>query len=253
MKLMSWNVNGLRAALKKDALRAVLRLDPDLLCLQEIKARPEQIPAEQRELDGYLSIWNPAQRPGYSGVVTYARRPPLAVQLGMGAPRFDLEGRLIRTRHEDFFLYNVYFPNGQRGQERVQYKLDFYAHLLEQCDALHAAGERMIITGDFNTAHQPIDLKNPEENETTSGFLPQERAWVQKFLEHGFVDVYRHLYPDRVQYTWWTYRFAARQRGIGWRIDYYLVSEALLPRVQDVIIHEDVQGSDHCPVELILT
>lgn len=251
-RILSWNVNGLRALLKKDALRAVLDLGPDLLCLQEIKARPEQIPAEQRDLAGYHAIWNPAQRPGYSGVVTFARQQPFEIQMGMGTPRFDVEGRVIRTRHPGFLLYNIYFPNGQRGQERVAYKLDFYALLLEQCDALHAAGEQIILTGDFNTAHQPIDLKNPTENETTSGFLPEERAWVQKFLEHGFVDVYRLLYPDRVQYTWWTYRFAARQRGIGWRIDYFLVSESLVPRVRDAVIHEDIPGSDHCPVELIL-
>lgn len=253
MKIISWNVNGLRAALKKDALRAVLDRDPDLLCLQEIKARPEQIPAEQREPEGYRAIWNPAQRPGYSGVATFLREEALEVKTGMDAPRFDVEGRVIRTRHPGFLLYNIYFPNGQRGKERVDYKLDFYAHLLDQCNALHAAGENIIITGDFNTAHQPIDLRNPDENVTTSGFLPEERAWVQKFLERGFVDVYRHLYPEREQYTWWTYRFGARQRGIGWRIDYFLVSEALVPRVQDVIIHEDVQGSDHCPVELVLT
>jgi exodeoxyribonuclease-3 len=252
MKIISWNVNGLRAALKKDALQAVLDLDPDLLCLQEIKARPEQIPAEQREPDGYRAVWNPAQRPGYSGVATFLREQALEVTTGMGVPRFDVEGRVIRTRHPGFLLYNIYFPNGQRGKERVDYKLDFYAHLLDQCDALHAAGENIIITGDFNTARQPIDLRNPDENATTSGFLPEERVWVQKFLEHGFVDVYRHLYPERVQYTWWTYRFGARQRGIGWRIDYFLVSEALVPRVQDAAIHEDVQGSDHCPVELVL-
>lgn len=252
MKIISWNVNGLRAALKKDALRSVLDQGPDVLCLQEIKARPEQIPAGGRELAGYQAVWNPAQRPGYSGVATFMREDPLQIETGIGAPRFDVEGRVIRTRHPGFLLYNIYFPNGQRGQERVDYKLDFYAHLLEQCDALHKAGENLIITGDFNTAHQPIDLKNPDENQATSGFLPEERAWVQKFLEHGFVDVYRYLYPDRVQYTWWTYRFNARQRGIGWRIDYFLVSEALLPHVRDVIIFEEVQGSDHCPVVLIL-
>ncbi len=252
MKIVTWNVNGLRAALKKDALSAVLSWTPDVLCLQEIKARPEQLTEEQRDFPGYQVIWNPAERPGYSGVATFAREEPLEVELGMQAPQFDVEGRVIRTRHPGFLLYNIYFPNGQRGQERVNYKLDFYAHLLEICGALHTAGEQIIITGDFNTAHMPIDLRNPEENETTSGFLPEEREWVQKFLDHGFVDVYRRLYPERVQYTWWTYRFNARQRGIGWRIDYYLVSEALVPHVKDVIIHENMQGSDHCPVELLL-
>lgn len=252
MKIVTWNVNGIRAALKKDALSVVLAWTPDLLCLQEIKARPHQLTEEQRDVSGYQAIWNPAERPGYSGVATFVREEPLEVELGMDAPQFDVEGRVIRTRHPDFLLYNVYFPNGQRGRDRVDYKLGFYARLLETCDALHAAGENIIITGDFNTAHMPIDLKNPEENNTTSGFLPEEREWVQRYLEHGFVDVYRRLYPVREQYTWWTYRFNARQRGIGWRIDYFLVSEALVPRVKDVIIHDDIPGSDHCPVELVI-
>jgi exodeoxyribonuclease III len=252
VNIVTWNVNGLRAALKKDALSAVLSWTPDLLCLQEIKARPEQLTDEQRNIPGYQTIWNPAERLGYSGVATLAREEPLEVEHGMNAQQFDLEGRVIRTRHPDFLLYNIYFPNGQRGKDRVDYKLAFYAHLLEMCDALHAAGENIVITGDFNTAHQPIDLKNPKENETTSGFLPEEREWVQKFLDHGFVDVYRKLYPEREQYSWWTYRFNARQRGIGWRIDYFLVSEALVPRVKDVIIHDDIPGSDHCPVEMVI-
>jgi exodeoxyribonuclease III len=250
MKIITWNVNGLRALLRKDALQPILAETPDMLCLQEIKARPDQLTEEQRNIPGYQAIWNPAEKPGYSGVATLARRAPQQVMLGMGEPGFDREGRLICTHHPNFLLYNIYFPNGQRGKERVDFKLDFYAHLLEMCDSQHSGGNKIIITGDFNTAHLPIDLKNPKENEKTSGFLPEERAWVQKFLDHGFVDVYRHLYPERVQYTWWTYRFNARQRGVGWRLDYFLVSEALVPAVQDVIIHEAVLGSDHCPVEL---
>ncbi len=252
MKIVTWNVNGLRAALRKDALSALLSQTPDLLCLQEIKARPDQLTEKQREVPGYQIIWNPAERPGYSGVATFTREEPLQVELGMNAPQFDKEGRVIRTRHPGFLLYNIYFPNGQRGKDRLDYKLDFYAHLLNECDALHASGENIIITGDFNTAHMPIDLKNPKENEKTSGFMPEEREWVQKFLDHGFVDIYRQRYPEREQYTWWTYRFNARQRGIGWRIDYFLVSEALLSRVKDVIIHDDILGSDHCPVELFI-
>ena len=195
MKIVTWNVNGLRAALRKDALSALLAQTPDLLCLQEIKARPDQLTEKQREVPGYQIIWNPAERPGYSGVATFTREEPLEVELGMNASQFDMEGRVIRTRHPDFLLYNIYFPNGQRGKDRVDYKLDFYAHLLEACDALHATGENIIITGDFNTAHMPIDLKNPKENEKTSGFLPEEREWVQKFLDHGFVDVYRQRLP----------------------------------------------------------
>ena len=252
MKIITWNVNGIRAALGKGALDWVFAQQPDVLCLQEIKARPDQLSEEQRTHAGYEVTWNPAERPGYSGVASFYSTSPAEIEIGLSDPRFDNEGRVIRTRHPDFLLYNIYFPNGQRGRERVEYKLDFYARLLELCDSLHASGENIIITGDFNTAHMPIDLKNPRENETTSGFLPEEREWVQKFLDHGFVDAYRTLYPDRVQYTWWTYRFAARARGIGWRLDYYLVSEKLFPRVRDVIIYEDVQGSDHCPVEMVV-
>jgi len=249
---MTWNINGLRAALGKGALAPVWKQKPDALCLQEIKARPDQLNDEQKNFSGYDVIWNPAQKAGYSGVATFLQTPALETQLGMDDPRFDVEGRLISTLHPGFCLFNVYFPSGTRGKERVDYKLDFYARLLEVCDALHQKGESIIITGDFNTAHMPIDLKNAKQNVKTSGFLPEERAWVQKFLDHGFVDVYRHFYPDRAQYTWWTYINSARQRGVGWRIDYFLVSEALVARVKDVIIHDEIPGSDHCPVALII-
>jgi len=252
MKIITWNVNGLRAALGKAALKWAWERQPDVLCLQEIKVRPDQLKEEQRNFPGYEVIWHPAERAGYSGVATFLRNAALELQLGMNAPLFDREGRLISTLHPGFRLFNIYFPNGQRGQERLDYKLEFYAHLLAFCDRLHANGEHLVLTGDFNTAHMPIDLKNPKQNEKNSGFMPEERAWVQKFLDHGFVDIYRHIYPTRVQYTWWTYRLSARQRGVGWRIDYFLISEALIPLVKDVIIHEQVPGSDHCPVELVL-
>jgi len=252
MKIITWNINGVRAALKKEALNWAWTQDPDLLCLQEVKARPDQLTEAQAGSLPLPYVWNPAQRPGYSGVATFHKKQPLEFQLGMGESKFDVEGRVISTLHAGFRLFNIYFPNGQRGQERVDYKLDFYAHLLKLCDDLHAKAENIIITGDFNTAHMPIDLRNAKQNEKTSGFLPEEREWVQKFLDHGFVDIYRKLYPERVQYTWWTYISNARERGVGWRIDYFLVSEALIDRVKDVIIHEAVQGSDHCPVELVL-
>ena len=252
MKIITWNVNGLRAALRKKALDWVWNQKPDALCLQEIKVRPEQLTEEQRDFPGYEVIWNPAERAGYSGVATFLRTPALEAQLGMDAPRFDLEGRLISTLHPGFRLFNVYFPSGTRGKTRVDYKLDFYACLLAECDRLHSNGESLIVTGDFNTAHMPIDLKNWRQNEKNSGFLPQERMWVQNFLDHGFVDIYRRLYPQRVQYTWWSNLFSARERGVGWRIDYFLVSAALAPRVKDAVIHEAVPGSDHCPLELIL-
>lgn len=252
MKIITWNVNGIRAALGKDALDWAFAQQPDALCLQEVKARPDQLNDEQRTKLKLPYVWHPAQRPGYSGVTSFYKNQPDEVLMGMGNELFDVEGRVIQTVQAGCRLFNIYFPNGQRGQERVDYKLAFYAYLLQLCNELHRRGEKIIITGDFNTAHRPIDLKNPKQNEKTSGFLPEERQWVQKFLDHGFVDIYRALYPERAQYTWWTYRLNARQRGIGWRLDYFLVSENLTPRVKDVIIHEDVMGSDHCPVELIL-
>lgn len=252
MKIVTWNVNGIRAALGKGALERVWNLAPDVLCLQEVKARPEQLTAEQAGRLKLPHIWNPAERAGYSGVATFYKEAPLEIQLGLGEPKFDAEGRVISTLHPGFRLFNIYFPNGQRGHDRVKFKLEFYAVLLDLCDKLHEKGENLIITGDFNTAHMPIDLKNPKSNEKTSGFLPEEREWVQKFLDHGFVDIYRRLYPDRVQYTWWTYISNARARNVGWRIDYFLVSKALVPQVQDAVIHDDIPGSDHCPVELVL-
>jgi exodeoxyribonuclease-3 len=252
MKITTWNVNGLRAALGKGFKDWATAHSADVLCLQEIKARPDQLNEEQRNFNGYQSIWNPAQRPGYSGVLTLLRGGRAEERLGLGVERFDVEGRVICTRHPGFLLYNVYFPSGQRGQDRVTFKLDFYAALLEVCDSLHEMGQDVIITGDFNTAHRPIDLSRPKQNQRTSGFLPEERAWVERFLEHGFVDVYRTLYPEREQYTWWTYRAGAREHNIGWRLDYFLVSRRLAARVSDVIIHEDVIGSDHCPVSLTI-
>jgi exodeoxyribonuclease III len=253
VKITTWNVNGLRAALAKGGWQSLMAEVPDIICLQEIKARPEQLSAEhQAGFGAYQAWWNPAERPGYSGVVTFACQEPLEIQYGLNLSEFDGEGRLVLSRYPEFSLFNVYFPNGQRDHGRLTYKLDFYHHLLELCDRLHAAGERLIICGDFNTAHRAIDLRNPKQNENTSGFLPEERAWIDKYLAHGFADAYRILYPERVEYTWWTYRMGARQRNIGWRLDYFLVSDDLIPCVQDVVIHGEVQGSDHCPVSLII-
>ena len=228
-------------------------LDADVICLQEIKSRPDQISLDQHSLfNGYQAYWNPAERPGYSGVLTMSKDKPLDYEYGTGQAEFDIEGRVIRTHYPGFQLFNVYFPNGQRGQDRVDYKLAFYAHLLEICDRMNSEGTPVIICGDFNTAHQEIDLRNPKENAKTSGFLPEERAWIDIYLKHGLVDAYRYLYPDRVQYTWWTYRFNARPRGIGWRLDLFMVSEGLIDRVKDVVIHDEVMGSDHCPVSMVI-
>ncbi len=253
MKITTWNVNGLRAALNKGAWNWVQQEQPDVLCLQEIKARPEQIPDEfMQKFNPHIVYWNPAVKPGYSGVATFTCVPPLAVDYGIGNTEFDHEGRVIRTKFSDFFLYNVHFPSGQRGMDRVEYKLEFYSNLLAICDQMHASGERLIICGDFNTAHNEIDLRHPKANQKTSGFLPEERAWIDTYLSHGFVDIYRILFPDRVEYTWWTYLLNARKNNTGWRLDYFLISEALIPSVRDVKIHTDILGSDHCPVSLVI-
>ena len=248
MRISTWNVNGIRAVIGKGLKEWMSLESPDVLCLQEIKAHYQQLTDEQKDFPGYSLAWNSAERPGYSGVATLFKTEPLEVTLGIDENRFDMEGRVICSRHPDFYLFNVYFPNGQRGHERLQYKLSFYARLLEVCDELQERGENIVITGDFNTAHMPIDLRNPKENANTSGFMPDERAWVEQYLQHGFVDVYRRLYPERVQYTWWTYRLLARQRNIGWRIDYFFVNQAFLPHVKKAFILKDVMGSDHCPV-----
>lgn len=253
MKIITWNINGLRAAINKGALNWIESQNADVVCLQEIKVKPDQLSREQEKiLDNYEVIWNSAERPGYSGVITMLREPCQNVNIGMGIKKYDVEGRIIQTRHAEFILMNVYFPNGQRDHSRLSYKLQFYADLWEYCNQLQGEGESIVLCGDFNTAHREIDLKNPKQNEKTSGFLPEERIWIDRFMEQGFIDAYRFLYTDQVQYTWWTYRFGARQRNIGWRLDYFLVSERLMPAVTGVTIHDDVLGSDHCPVTFSL-
>lgn len=252
MKITTWNVNGFRAVVKKNFINSINILSPDILCLQEIKAKPEQIKEDEILIPGYSHLWNSAERPGYSGVATYIkqRQKISAQKIGFNIPEFDVEGRVIQTVIDDLLLFNIYFPNGQRGQERVDYKLRFYSTLLEMCKAEHEKGMNIIITGDFNTAHNEIDLANPKENQNTSGFLLEERVWINHFLDNNFSDAFRLLYPEKVQYTWWTYRFKARERGIGWRLDYFLVSKHFMKDVVDVVIHDQIEGSDHCPVTI---
>lgn len=254
MRITSWNVNGIRAALRHGGVQHILSMHPDVLCLQEIKARPEQLSRDDRDLfDGYRRYWHPAERAGYSGVATLMREEVQhKARLGVGVDVYDVEGRVITTDHGDFQLFNVYFPNGGRDLTRLQYKLDFYAHLLDVLKEWMVGGAQVIVCGDFNTAHCEIDLRNPKQNEKISGFLPEEREWIDRYLDAGLVDAYRCLYPEREEYTWWTYRFRARERNIGWRLDYFLVSEGIFDRVKDVTVHGDVLGSDHCPVSLEL-
>jgi exodeoxyribonuclease-3 len=249
MRIISWNVNGIRAVENKGFWEWFDQARPDVLCVQETKAQPEQVSERLREPVGYDSYWHSAERKGYSGVATFSREP-VPVQYGMGVPEFDVEGRVLISEHPGFSLLNCYMPNGKQSQERLDYKLRYYAALLDYCDREHAAGRQLVICGDVNTAHTEIDLARPKENEKISGFLPEEREWIDRYLAHGFVDAFRAFHPGPDQYTWWSYITRARDRNIGWRIDYFLVSEGLMPRVQDCTIMAGVMGSDHCPIGL---
>ncbi len=254
-KLISWNVNGLRAAWKKGFAASLQRLDADVACIQETKLPLAEGAEVFARIAGYESFWaHCAAKKGYSGVGVYTRTPPLSVRYGIGEARFDREGRVIEMDFGDFLLFNVYFPNGQTGPERLQYKLDFYEAFFAYADACRRRSRRVIVGGDFNTAHNEIDLANPKANEHYSGFLRVERDWLDRIVARGWVDTFRRLHPDAVQYSWWTYRFRARERNIGWRIDYFFVSRELFEDglVQEAFIDPTVAGSDHCPVGLVL-
>lgn len=253
MKLASWNVNGLRAIMKKGFKESVELLDADILFLQEIKMQEHQLEEEILLKDlGYALTTHSAERKGYSSVAVYTRIPVDAVSKGIGMPKYDVEGRVLRVDKGPYTIFGIYFPNGGRGEERLQYKLEFYEDLLKEFVRLREEGRKVIITGDFNVAHQPIDLKNPESNTNTSGFLPVEREWFTKLLESGFHDVYRELHPDEEIYTYWDQRFRARDRNAGWRIDYFVVSDNARDDVLKAQIYNDIFGSDHCPLSLTL-
>ena len=252
MKLYSWNVNGIRAAERKGFLDWLDQIQPDILCLQETKARVDQLGSSLIKDHGYHTYWHSAQKAGYSGVATFCKEEPYFIQEGLGIDRFDSEGRVLITEHENFLLYNIYFPNGKKDDTRLNYKLDFYDELLPIVNDQVENGNNVIITGDWNTAHHPIDLARPKENEKTSGFMPIERQRIDTYVSHGWVDTFRHFHSDSDRYTWWTYRFGARERNIGWRIDYFFVNEILVEQLDDADIHPDIMGSDHCPVSLTL-
>lgn len=251
MRIVSWNVNGIRAVERKGSLEWLREEQPDVVCLQETKAHPEQLSQNLLEPPGYHTYWHSAERKGYSGVATFSREP-VVTRSGLGVPEFDVEGRVLMSEHPGFLLLNVYVPQGGSGPERLDFKLRFYAALLENCDALHAAGRQLVLCGDLNTAHQEIDLAHPQDNEDVSGFMPVERAWIDRYLAHGLVDAFRAFHPEPEQYTWWSYITRARSRNMGWRLDYFVVSEGLMPRVRDCSIRAEVMGSDHCPVVLDL-
>lgn len=253
MKIYSWNVNGIRAIKRKGFLDWMGEEQPDIIGLQETKIQDEQISDDLRNIEGYNSYFSFAERKGYSGVALYTKEEPISVRYGIGIERFDKEGRVLIAEYPEFTLLNVYFPNGKRNKERLKYKLDFYDDILDYCEELRAKGQQLIIFGDYNTAHHEIDLKNPQANEGTSGFLPIEREWFDKLLEYGYLDTYRYFYPGKVEYSWWSYRTRARERNAGWRIDYHFVSDRLTEKIKDAKILTDVMGSDHCPVTLELS
>lgn len=255
MVIVSWNVNGLRAAHRKGFLRWVDETQPDVICLQEIKAREEQLPEEVALIPEYHAIFNPAVRPGYSGTATYIKKHlPLGEhRKGFGIDRFTAEGRVLGTWIGDIMLYNIYFPNGQRDRDRLSYKLDFYDAFFDHIEEERRQGVPIIICGDFNTAHQEIDLARPKENVETSGFLAVERERLDRLSNMGFVDTFRHIHgPKTDRYSWWSMQTRARERNIGWRIDAFWASKDLLPRILSADIHDHVYGSDHCPVVLEL-
>jgi len=248
--LISWNVNGLRAIHKKGFLDWFKAVQPDILALQEIKAEESQLPLELVHPEGYHSYFSPAERKGYSGVALYSRAKPFPVECRLGIEKFDTEGRVLIADYDDFILFNIYFPNGQMSAERLRYKLEFYDAFLQYVDKINVAGRNIIICGDVNTAHNEIDLSHPKANSTVSGFLPEERAWIDKILSHGYYDAFRLFNNEPGNYTWWSPLTRARERNIGWRIDYFFINKRFIGHVRSAGILSDVQGSDHCPITL---
>ena len=252
IKLLSWNVNGIRSVKGKGFLEWFFKESPDILCLQETKAQPEQLDADLLEPEGYYACWNFPERRGYSGVAVYTREEPQNISYDLDEKSLDIEGRVIVAEYPGFTLMNIYFPNGKRDQERLEYKLAFYDVFLDFADKQRAKGMKLVICGDVNTAHKEIDLARPKANSTVSGFLPIEREWINKFVSHGYIDTFRIFNKEPDQYTWWDMKSGARFRNVGWRIDYFYVSDDLLSSLTGAFIMPDVMGSDHCPIGITL-
>ena len=250
MKLISWNVNGIRAAWKKGLPEFVAAENPDVLCLQETKIQVEQLTPELTDLPGYRSHWSMAEKKGYSGVATYTRPEPLAVATNFGSPALDTEGRVLHVEYPDFHLFNGYFPNSGMGPERLAHKMQFYDEFLSLTERLREGGKGIVVCGDVNTAHTEIDIARPKENENSPGFMPVERAWVSKLVAHGYHDTFRIFVAEPGHYTWWDMKTGGRARNVGWRIDYFFVSDELRGRIKAAGIMPSVQGSDHCPITL---
>ncbi len=255
MKIVSWNVNGVRAVYRKGIFPSFLEnWRPDILCLQETKVSEDQVPLEISDVKGYTSCWSSGERKGYSGVATFHSAEPGSVCSGFRMdPRFDREGRILVSEFPDFTLLNIYFPNGQKDDKRLRYKLDFYNATLEYCESRRKEGKSLIICGDYNTAHNEIDLARPDDNRNVSGFLRIERDWMDKWEARGYVDTFRALHSETGDaYTWWSYRTKARERNVGWRLDYFYVTPELMPKVKSSEMISEVTGSDHCPIILDL-
>jgi len=250
-EIISWNVNGMRSVLGKGFIQWLDRAQPDVLCLQESRALPADIADEHRQPKGYTSFWMPAEKKGYSGVAIYTKKEPQSV-IGMGIGEFDAEGRVIVAEYPKFTVVNAYFPNSQPERKRIKYKLDFVAAMTKLCNKLVRQGKDLIICGDYNIAHTEIDLARPKQNEETAGYLPEERAAMTDFLKAGYVDTFRHFVQDPGHYSWWSFRGNARENNVGWRIDYHCVNKDFMPRVKSARILNDVTGSDHCPVGIVL-
>jgi exodeoxyribonuclease-3 len=245
MKLISWNVNGLRSLYKKGAFSSIFEIDPDIICMQETKAHPDQLPDEVRSPAGYHSYFDHSKiKKGYSGVAIFSKVEPDKVEYGMGIKKFDDEGRVLVAYYKAFVLLNVYFPNGGGGPDRLEYKMEFYDEFLKFIDKLKKEDKKIVFCGDVNTAH--------EENANNTGFLEMERKWIDKVIEHGYLDTFRTLHPEKIQYSWWDMKSYARDRGIGWRIDYFFVSENLKNEIKKAEIFDNIFGSDHCPIFLEL-
>ncbi|MBX3020057.1 MAG: exodeoxyribonuclease III [Bdellovibrionales bacterium] len=250
MKLASWNVNGVRSCARYGLAKWFDDHGADVVCLQEIKAQPDQLTPELRNPGRYNAFWHPAEKPGYSGVAIFSKKEPLAVRYGLGKKEFDREGRILAAEFSNFTVVSAYFPNSQRDHARLGFKLKFCETFAKFCARERENGKTLLLCGDWNIAHTEIDLRNPKSNMKNAGFLPEERAWLTRFLKRGYVDAFRHFTPDPNHYTWWSYRPGVRERNVGWRLDYFLADEDSKTRLTASTHHTHVMGSDHCPVAL---
>jgi exodeoxyribonuclease-3 len=252
-KIVSYNVNGIRAALKKDWMDWVKSVDPDIICLQETKASPDQLDLSIFESAGYHSYWFSAEKKGYSSVAILSKTEPDHVEYGCGIEKYDSEGRILRADYGDFSVLSCYFPSGSSGESRQDFKMEYLADFQKYIDELKVTRPKLLVSGDVNICHKPIDIHNPVSNKNSSGFLPEEREWVSQFLESGFIDTFRHLNKEPHHYTWWTYRFGARKKNLGWRIDYHFITENLLSQLNESLILAEAVHSDHCPILIDLS